>query len=352
VSTHLVHGIRVVLEGDLPAAERLLARFPGCEGGAPDLLLALGWARRPFAPRAGDRGLMFHGPVRVIERRGAIHVTDGASEMVIAAGGRRIEGAIHRSSLRVPYALENELLLITLVLALRWHGLFHLHAAAVAGPAGGIVIPGAAGAGKSTLTLALVHHGFDYLSDDAIFVTTRAGQAAALAFPRPFHVAEKTARAFPATASSLEPGWTMIGKRALDPRRFFPGRERTALESPGLLIVPSVSAGPLTNVESLSDAEALGALIESSAILAVDQMPAVGDQLSTLRALVGGAVCVRVALGEDLLLRPVEVVARMLEAIDASGRSGLPSRIPDNNPSNAQESRVPATGRARAKESL
>ncbi|MCP4662352.1 MAG: hypothetical protein GY856_43695, partial [bacterium] len=41
-----------------------------------------------------------------------------------------------------------------------------LHAASLAWNGGGIILPGASGRGKTTLTLALVKHGFRFLSDD------------------------------------------------------------------------------------------------------------------------------------------------------------------------------------------
>jgi hypothetical protein len=44
--------------------------------------------------------------------------------------------------------------------------LVHIHAGVVSGRAGCVLLPAAPGAGKSTLTIALVHAGFDLLSDE------------------------------------------------------------------------------------------------------------------------------------------------------------------------------------------
>jgi hypothetical protein len=44
--------------------------------------------------------------------------------------------------------------------------LLHIHAGAVGGPAGCVLLPAAPGGGKSTLTLTLVHAGFDLFSDE------------------------------------------------------------------------------------------------------------------------------------------------------------------------------------------
>lgn len=56
-----------------------------------------------------------------------------------------------------------------------------LHAGAVAGRRGAVVLPGPSGAGKSTLVGALVRGGYDYLTDELVALD---GGARALPFPR------------------------------------------------------------------------------------------------------------------------------------------------------------------------
>jgi len=46
------------------------------------------------------------------------------------------------------------------------------HAAAVAGPAGAVLLRGRKGCGKTTLTAALLDAGFDYLTDDVVLMDT------------------------------------------------------------------------------------------------------------------------------------------------------------------------------------
>jgi hypothetical protein len=58
-----------------------------------------------------------------------------------------------------------------------------LHAAAVARGDACILLPGVAGAGKSTLTAALLHHGLEYLSDDMVPIDAVSRRAIPLSPP-------------------------------------------------------------------------------------------------------------------------------------------------------------------------
>jgi hypothetical protein len=66
-----------------------------------------------------------------------------------------------------------------------------LHAAALARQGRGLLLPGATGAGKSTLTAWLVGQGFDYLTDELVFVPWQSGVIQA--FTRPINL-KKPAR--------------------------------------------------------------------------------------------------------------------------------------------------------------
>src|SRR5262249_49284843 len=61
------------------------------------------------------------------------------------------------------YALEKE---ITIQAQIRRPDLYFVHSAVLAFEGRTVLLIGEPGAGKSTLTWALLHHGFDYLSDE------------------------------------------------------------------------------------------------------------------------------------------------------------------------------------------
>jgi hypothetical protein len=254
-----------------------------------------------------------------------LRLSDGASTLAVEPGGALVEGAIHARSLEDPHAFEGVLLLLALAAALRWHGLFHLHAAALRAPSGrGLLVVGDSGSGKSTLALALVQRGFGWLGDDVCFLAERPDGPAVLSFPRPFHVAERTAAAFPALLPELGPALSWRGKRLLDPRRAFPALERTELRPPLTVLVPEVAGAPETAIAPVPQLDALGALIESSALLFVRGMARVDRQVDLLRALVAEARCVRARLGRDLLRRPEETTDRIAAALDEARAISAP----------------------------
>ena len=74
----------------------------------------------------------------------------------------------------------------THALADRSHGGVLFHAAGVVWQGGGLLLPGKIGAGKTTLAAWLATRGFDFLSDELIFVPT--GSTALQALTRPLNV--------------------------------------------------------------------------------------------------------------------------------------------------------------------
>jgi hypothetical protein len=303
--------VEVVVSG--PGADTLLAEllggFPeGDLAAAPDLTIALGPAVGP--PEVGGRPMFFHGLVQAREVDGAILLTDGASTARVAPDGQRIDLAVAEASLADRHLFEHVLVLLALVVALRHHGLFHLHAAALVRPDGrSILVAGSAGVGKSTLALALLdgEPSLGWLGDDAVFLARRTDGVRVLALPRLFHLSDRTAAAFPHLGPALGPHYGGGPKRRLAAGLAFPGRSRLDAAAPAAVLLPQVVDQPGTELEVVTAAEALGALIESGALLVVDGMPAVNAHLALLAAAVNGATCLNVRLGRDLLERPGEV---------------------------------------------
>jgi hypothetical protein len=317
-----IHGVEVEVFGSLPAAllGELLGGFPeGDPARAPDLAIALEPAAGPPAHRPPEDGrpLFFHGLVQAREAAGVVTLSDGRSTARIAADGRRIELAVAPASLDDRHTFEHVLALIALVVALRRHGLFHIHAGVLVRADGrAVLVPGGGGAGKSTLTLALLEHGgLDYLGDDSAFLAAGEGGASLRAFPRPFHVGEATARAFPRFAPLLSGEESLAGKRSLDPRRAFPGRERAEAGLPAAVLLPRIDPAGPTRLVEIAPAVALGALLESSALLVVDGMPRVREHLDLLAAAVARARCFEVLLGRDLVDRPEPSARLVLAAV-------------------------------------
>ncbi len=316
-------GFGLSVEGDpraaLAAAELLGALPEDRSTGAPDLRLVLR-ASGP-APRPAGARRFYHGILDCHGEGDDLLLWDGHSLARVRAGGALVEVDVADESLRDGYLFAHVLLLVSLVLALRWRGLFHLHAGGLVAPGGrGILVAGGAGAGKSTLTLALLEAGCAYLGDDAVFLSVRGDEASVLSLPRPFHVAPRTAEAFPRVAALLSDLLPTGDKRRLDPRLAWPGLERSSMRAPSLLLLPHVSGGAVTTVEPLSSADALGALIESSMLVVVDELPRQREHMEVLRGVSDGMRAWRVESGLDLLARPEATVERILRTTADHGR--------------------------------
>ena len=84
------------------------------------------------------------------------------------------------------------------------------------------------------------------------------------------------------------------------------------MSSPSLLLLPGVSGMATTVVEPLSAADAMGAIIESSTLVVVDELPARGEHLEVLRRTSDAVRAWRVASGLDLLADPAGACRRLL----------------------------------------
>jgi hypothetical protein len=283
---------------------------PGDPGEPPDLVITARPSEAPVPPAPGGRPIFFHGVLRGSEHAGAVRVTDGSSSVEISADGRAIDGTVHVAA-RGERPFDHVLLAVALAIALRSRGLYHLHAAALVAPGGGVVlVPGAGGAGKTTLALALAARGFAPIADDLCFLTRRGGAPAIVPVRRAFHVAERTAEAFPALAPLLGAP-VPSGKRELDPVRAFGAPPPGRLGLPATLLFPEVTGGPRTMVAPMEPEAAFDALLASSALVVVDAMPGAAEHLALLGEVLRSACALRVQLAEDLL-RDTNRAARTL----------------------------------------
>jgi hypothetical protein len=272
----------------------------------------------------------FHGAVQAFRGPSGFLLWDRSSRVHLPADGSSATGELCAPSEERYQGSTKVLLQVAVTLALRCARLFHLHAAALMHPAGAaVLVVGASGAGKTTTALALLEAGFLYLGDDAIFLAPEPDEApdpalCAVAFPCAFHLGPATLAAFPRLlplAGLPPPG---SDKRPLDPRQAFPGRYRPALplhRGATLLLLPSVSDSERTALAPVTQAEAFGHLLASSAVLVVDGIPRRDESHRSLRALCAAATSFALCLGRDALSAPADAIASRL--LPLSGRAGV-----------------------------
>jgi hypothetical protein len=98
--------------------------------------------------------------------------TDSSNFVILSPRERAALVAVSRQMLKFPYHTRYELIEFAVFsLAARSQKLASLHAACVGRNGRGILLMGPSGAGKSTVTLQCLLQGFDFVSEDSVFVT-------------------------------------------------------------------------------------------------------------------------------------------------------------------------------------
>ncbi len=203
------------------------------------------------------------------------------------------------------WLLTCPLLTIPLMELLKRRQRYSLHAAGVCIDGAGVVMPGTSGAGKTTLTLALLRGGWDMLSDDMLFLTDGGAHAPddihALAFPDAIDITEATARFFSELQAwarqPTERGWM---KHQLRFEAVYGCRFAWSCE-PSVLVFPSVAEEGTSRLIPISQDEALFELAPN--VLLTE---AVSSQrhLDHLAALARTCQCYRMAVGRDFDVIP------------------------------------------------
>jgi hypothetical protein len=186
----------------------------------------------------------------------------------------------------------------TILLAelLKRHGLYMAHAAGLSLDGQGLLIAGASGVGKTTLTIALLRAGFGFLGDDTLFLCVRDQGLRALAFPDQIDVTVHTANFFPELqdlARGPLPG--NRPKQALSPDRVY--NAVPAWEcAPAVLVFPEVARADKSLLTPMPKDAAFLELVCN--VVRTDTHSAQAH-LDALAALVNQCRCFRLHTGRD-----------------------------------------------------
>ena len=192
--------------------------------------------------------------------------------------------------------LSHPLFTIPLAELLKHRGLYMVHAAGVSIDSEGLLIAGASGAGKTTLTLALVRAGFDFLGDDTTFLRNDSDGLQALAFPDEVDVTADTVRLFPELQDlAREPLSNGRRKWSIAPPAIYQSRiiDRCV---PRVLVFPQVADAEESVLTPMpKDA----ALLEMMCNVVRTEAGAAQAHLDTLALLVQRCSCFRLQTGRD-----------------------------------------------------
>jgi hypothetical protein len=155
-------------------------------------------------------------------------------------------------------------------LILRREGRLDLHAAAVSpgADAGGLLIVGPKGVGKSSLTVALALSGWAFYSDDHVLTWLDHGHVSVAGLRGPLFLAPDAAARLP---GHLAKGQEVpsLGKRMFQPEALFPG-QRLAQGRIAAVVFPERSSAGVSTLERLRSVDCFQRLLALSPFLAAD----------------------------------------------------------------------------------
>lgn len=261
-------------------------------------------APSPAWPGAGQATRM-HNDIEVCCYDARVYLRAGTSvvELDPAAGTGR--GVLDPSLWKTTSVLRLELVNLvihSLLVLLRRHRLFPLHAAALAQDDAGLLLVADSDSGKSTQAMGLVRRGWAYLSDDSVVLQPDDNGVAVRPLRQAFGLDEDAAQTFPEIAGHWQPFLTDERKRRVRLDALYPGQARTCCH-PYLILFPRIVPRPLSRLVPVSPAEAMQHLLRQSPLLVLDARTT-ATHLDVLKQLVQQAPTLRLEAGRDLLHAP------------------------------------------------
>lgn len=267
-----------------------------------ELLVQTRTAPRPVPSPAHI--LFRHGGLRGLVAGGEFYLTEDTSVFHVQADDGRATARLGSGFVGQPLLVRQRFWALGLLALLRARGLYALHAAALVNAAGGgVLLVGASGTGKSTLTIGLVRDGWRYLSDDTVLLRRRPHAIEALALRKPFSVHVDAASEYLDLPLGPEPPCTDgIRKRRVDVRSAYPAQYCPNCR-PTTLLFPRLVPGGISALRPMSRTTALGRLLAQSGAELFDRR-SLSSHLELLAQLVRQARSYELCAGGDLRGRP------------------------------------------------
>ena len=319
--SYLFHGLKLTISGQdaiLAALKRRLGHFPPANPEAPSDL------RFEFHPTAdasrhGVRRPTVPGRMVLELPGGQVLYLEASRQLYIdLAGCARMLCDTQTGEVCVSYLeseasnaglLSHPLFIIPLSELLKRRGLYMVHAAGLSLDGKGLLVAGASGAGKTTLTIALLRAGFGFLGDDTAFLCTRSQGLRVLAFPDEIDITPHTASFFPELQDfARRPSPAGRPKQSLISTRVYSARPTWEC-APAVLVFPQIAQ---VHESVLRPMPKDAAFVELLCNVVRTDVGSAQAHLDALAALVAQCLCFRLETGRDFdalpaLLRSVLV---------------------------------------------
>ena len=194
------------------------------------------------------------------------------------------------------------MLTILLVEFLKRRGCYSMHAAGFSKNGKAILLPGGSGAGKSTLSITLLRSGFDYLSDDMVYLRRAAGDLTVLGFPEGVDVTDQTITFFPELVFLRNaPKSVAWAKQSVRPEEVYAAKVVREAH-PGAIVFPKISGKERSDVRPINTEEAFREIIAN---LLLTEARSCQSHLDILTELVRQTPCYRLETGRDFDRIPI-----------------------------------------------
>ncbi len=223
----------------------------------------------------------------------------------------RAEGFLKKTTLKNP-ALVYALVGSSILEGLTYYGKYLIHAAALQGDGVGILVSGDGGCGKTTTTLGLVREGFQYVSDDSLFLRDDSGVISVSPLYNQINVDQDLADRFPELAMNMPVTIEEGTKEPFDLDRLYPGSFINSLK-PDVLFFPEIVSGRKSTLEPVSQIDAFTLLLNQT-ILSLD-ISAGREHLKVIEKLVKQTRAFRLWSGTDIFENPKKLVELINETV-------------------------------------
>lgn len=227
---------------------------------------------------------------------------------VILAEDRAI-GCLDHAFRDAPLQCRRVFFFLPLLVLFPRYGLYGIHASGLENDGVGYLLAGNSRQGKTTLTLALLRAGWNYVSDDTVMLSADANGVEARSFRRGFACDAATIERFPELRRGTDASDWKEGKVLVDADTAYSGR-RTQRCKPRVLLFPEITPEQSSRLLPLDATAAFVRLVRHSPF-ACSTPAEVTGQMNLFRALVAGTSSYRLLAGADVHHNP-EAVSRLL----------------------------------------
>jgi len=214
------------------------------------------------------------------------------SVVVIDRQRKRADGHIAPAHVLRPWIVAHRIFSLTIIELLRCFDAYYLHAGCVSDGGKVILICGASGDGKSTLTYALARAGFSFLSDDGVFLRRTPSGIEAFSWPEKIKLDRRSCSFF----EELRP-WAESRTKTEIPLKSTRITSVSRRSRPAALIVPVRGAGPSSEIRSIPRHDALARFLGQTIPLLEPE--GMNRQLDLLAELVMSCRCLELEAGTD-----------------------------------------------------